>query len=142
MPDFLLSAAVLLELLASAPNASKVWFNQQDVRRIRIDSVSVGLVLHTIAQVSSSFERVRLETQFSALSRSIQNVNVPPLAFGAQHAPGWAQLLTHPDLVAAGSDAVTIQTYAIAQFEGLTLVELQAYVPPGLQNVGIQYLAI
>jgi len=142
MNTFLLSPAVLLELLASAPNVSKQWFQQEDVRQMRLDSVSVGLVLHTIAQVGNPWTRSRLATQFAALSQVIQNATQPPLDFGARHAPGWAQLLSHPVLIQAGSDAATVQTYAIAQLEGLTFVELQAYVPAGLQNVGIQYLAL
>lgn len=139
MPNFLLSPAVLLQLLAGTSNVSKAWFLQQDVRQIRLDSVSVGLVHHTIAQ-APIFNRSRLVTQFAVLTQGIQNAGHPPLDFGARHAQGWAQLLSHPDLIS--TSASTVQTYAIAQFEGLTFVELQAYVPIGLPNVGIKYLAL
>lgn len=142
MSTFLLSPAVLLQLLAGGMNVSKQWFQLQDVRDMRLDSVSVGLVLHTINQAANSWTRTQLGTQFTVLSQAIQNASQPPLDFGARHAPGWAQLLSHPALIQAGSSAATVQTYAIAQFEGLVFVDLQAYIPANLQSAGIQHIAL
>jgi hypothetical protein len=137
--DFLIGPSVLLQLISADNNPSKTWFAKQETRRLRIDAVSEGLARHRINLVPDVWLRDNMLARLDTLIKTIEGDGVPVIAFGPEHAAIWARLLTQHDILAANIEAITVQIYAIAVVESLTLVELTKRVPQGLKSAGVVF---
>lgn len=132
---YLLRAQELLDLADEEDQPIKRWVDEHAEAGVSVTVIGIALAQAMIEAVDESNERRELTRRLSEMLALMHNRTGPPLEFNQLAANIWQWMLTATTLQTVTK--LSLQEYAIAVVNGLTVVERSRAYHDALRDLGV-----